>query len=344
MAKLFSESGSDAVILEKGVAVPASISIQTAVQETNEFDDIIPFSCFITKFEAVRKSLYQAKRSLDHQTHIIPFGEAPTYLEIRGVTFGTAQLENHHPEPQAIVQEPVEPEPVYSPEIEELFEEGRLMATEGSLPTEDADSGGIVWPSYDDMAGTPGDLHLESWTEASLSSEVGDHIELNPLRPHDKNKLDLTTVVRIRPSVVDYLFGLEHQVVHGSIEGLTSAVETQKLLSPQATLGNSKLSFPELNLLFNRLHVGATARAQANTTIRLMHLGVVYTCVITKISFQSRDLENVIDFQMTLLCLKKIDILKKPITDKSMRASRITTQRELNTPASLSSEVGEFVG
>ncbi len=99
MTRIFADNIGVVSVYEKDVALPSTIEVNMAgnatVSTLGEVGVLATgFSCFITSFATSKKSQYQLKQSLDHETHIIPFGEAPGQITLKGVTFGFDQINN----------------------------------------------------------------------------------------------------------------------------------------------------------------------------------------------------------------------------------------------------------
>jgi len=324
MTRLFADNVGLVSMFEKDVAIPAGIEVIMG-----DSLEAIKFSCFVTGFSSNKKTQYQLKKSLDHKTHIIPFGEAPEMISVSGITFGFQQL-------------PGGPNAVKDYRIKIL--EGRKAGA------------ATVGAEAPDITGEEKTLKVPSWVTdiggTVVSAVVGN--VLSSLSGLAAKVGGLLKAVGAVMTLVSDILAVPGKIVAGILEALGfSEADPQTRRTISANIGLTPLSFPEMNILFDVMQVGSTTRVAKNMHIVLSYCGVQYNCAIESIEFQADEAKNIITFTMGLLCLEEVKYYtaiggEKPVRtratsvfgEKVLQASQAIGQAGMSAVRSSGASVG----
>ncbi len=331
MTRIFADNIGVVSIHEKDVAIPANIEVSmggNAGAAKLDPNGVLAsgFSCFITSFSSDKKSQYQLKQSLDHKTHIIPFGEAPERITLTGVTFGYNQINAEGKGSAGVesgkgVSEPYRLGVPEGAEIKPTAES--VAAAEAEIEAElDAILSGPV-----PEAEKPSDTIeiIESWIDDGVAGvnfitgkaadfKAGVDAAIEEIMESDLAK-DIEGLVDKGLAAVDSVLGavedlmaLPGDIVDGVMTGLGLKASKADAQNPMRRSRNSQffpLSFPELNLLFTHMHLGSTARVASEAKLYINYCGVRYSCAIDSMRFQSDKTSNSINFSMSLIGVTK---------------------------------------
>lgn len=314
--KLFADNIGVVSIHEKEVAIPSNIEVVMQGNSSASKGLGDGFSCFITKFTSQKKSRYQTKTSLLQKTHIIPFGETPEIIQLSGITFGFTQINSEgkggsgksvgETGGKGVTEYRVDT-PYDVKTVEEEPPQATAPSSDGSeegsqevITTDEEDKNLLekvtswVVGVKDAVAEKRDDL-LGAIRENSVVQKVGDLASKG------------LSAVQKAASVVNSVLALPGQIVSSIAGGLLGNVaEADEQLTRREGYNSQffPLSFPEINLLFHRLHAGSSRRVFNKEKIKVSYCGVLYLCAIDSVTFSSDQASNVITFNMTLICLE----------------------------------------